>query len=149
MVSAPFKRAGLESTSRPSLRLLTVCQIFASVGVSGWRKSRERWRIAGAMRWSFMGLRVRFPGLPPSPALPPSGEKGGPPVRSSQFSAARLPRIGLVRRGKTLGGGRPSPRRGEGRVRGVLPPLPLPSKPQIAEAKRREGKVGCHSLRSE
>ena len=53
---------------------LTACQTFASVGVRAWRKSRERWRMAGAMRCSFVGFAIRPPfatPLIPIPFSPP------------------------------------------------------------------------------
>jgi len=60
------------------------------------------------MQCDFLGIGMRLLGLPPSPTLPPSGEKGAPPV-TSRSSAPDLSRTAVVQGGQTLGGGRSTP----------------------------------------
>jgi len=69
----------------PIWRHLTACQTLFSVGVSGWRKSRERWRMAGRMRWSFPGQGMH--GLSPLARIPgPSERRNASPLENQTQS---------------------------------------------------------------
>ena len=70
---------------------LSACQMWISVGVSSWRKSRERWGMAGGMRWSFVGFGMRLFGVPARPGLPSKPQ-------SHDGSASRLDEASLRRK---------------------------------------------------
>jgi hypothetical protein len=76
---------------KPILRLRTASHTFASGGVSGWRKSRDRWSRAGETEWP-LGLEVMGCAMDsPSPRPSPSGRGSVPALsrREAQRAASR------------------------------------------------------------
>src|SRR3989337_2225406 len=67
----------------PSWRLRTPSQTFASGGVGGWRKSRDRWRMMGETEWPLGCVMLVLPADSPSPSPLRPGEGR---VRASSWS---------------------------------------------------------------